>query len=97
MAHTPKGGKIFIEAVKGDGSIFIKIRDTGCGIAEEHLPFVFDRLFRVDVSRVLDENHGSGLGLSIVDTIARLHKGSVEIESEPGNGTTVSIYFPYFE
>jgi signal transduction histidine kinase len=83
---------------------WVRVSDTGPGIPEEHLEHLFDRFYRVDESRTRGENisddesspTGSGLGLAIVDGIAKLHGGSIEVNSEPGNGTMFEIVFPLY-
>jgi signal transduction histidine kinase len=71
----------------------IEISDTGVGIPEADLPFVFERFFRSDRAR-LAYTGGSGLGLSIVRWIVEAHKGKVEIASELEKGTTVTVRLP---
>jgi two-component system heavy metal sensor histidine kinase CusS len=93
LTHTPKGGEIRLAASRDDGSVRIQVSDTGPGIAAEHLPRVFDRLYRADRSRSAATG-GAGLGLAIVKSIAELHGGKAEIESEGGKGTRVSLLFP---
>jgi signal transduction histidine kinase len=78
---------------QADGRVTVSVRDTGCGIPEEHLPRVFDRFYRCDKSRTAGAG-GAGLGLSIVQSIVRLHGGSARIASPPGGGTEVSLTFP---
>ncbi len=68
------------------------VADTGSGIPSEHLPFVFDRFYRVDSGRSAKRG-GLGLGLPIVKTIVQLHQGSVEIQSVVGGGTEVTLIF----
>jgi len=84
-------GKIDISFKEEDAFIVIQVRDTGIGIAEEDLNQVFERFYRVDRSR---SKHiaGIGLGLSICREIVRLHGGRMAIESQVGEGTTVSVY-----
>src|SRR6185295_3970120 len=76
-----------------NGDVVIEVADTGCGIAAEHLPKVFDRLYRADRSRTAATG-GTGLGLAIVKSIAELHGGSAEIASEVGKGTRVRLSLP---
>ena len=69
------------------------VSDTGSGIAAEHLPYVFDRFYKVDPSRT-GQAAGSGLGLSIVKAIVERHGGSVTAAGRPGGGTTFKLEFP---
>jgi signal transduction histidine kinase len=70
-----------------------EVRDTGEGIAPEHLPHVFDRFYRADASRARATG-GAGLGLAIVKHLVESHGGSVTVMSEPGQGTRVSFTIP---
>jgi two-component system heavy metal sensor histidine kinase CusS len=91
LHHTPAGGTILISIAKGAGQSEVSVKDTGNGIAAEHLPRVFDRFYRADASRASD---GLGLGLALVKSITNLHGGSAQIDSAPGHGTTVTLSFP---
>ena len=93
VAHTPQGGMVVLEAYAKAESILIEVSDTGIGIPADALPRVFDRFFRVDSSRSKALG-GTGLGLSIVQGIMQLHRGHVEIASEPGLGTRVILCMP---
>lgn len=93
LAHTPKGGTITLSASRQNGSVLVEVADTGRGIAPEHLPRVFDRLYRADRSRTAATG-GAGLGLAIVKSIAELHGGTAEIASELGKGTRVGLRLP---
>jgi two-component system heavy metal sensor histidine kinase CusS len=93
LTHTPKDGRILLRALRDDGHVRIEVADTGCGIAPEHLPRVFDRLYRADRSRSAMTG-GAGLGLAIVKSIAELHGGRTEIESQVGKGTRVTLILP---
>ncbi len=94
LQYTGRGGQVIfhIEA-EGDGGALIRVRDTGCGIAPEHLPRLFDRFYRADAARTQGA-HGTGLGLAIVQSIMKLHGGTVVVESTLGAGTTVTLRFP---
>lgn len=93
IAHTPPGGTVTLAARHEDAAIRIEVSDTGVGIPAEALPRVFDRFFRVDPSR--SQTSGStGLGLAIVQSILTLHGGSVEIASQLGRGTRVTLRMP---
>ncbi len=93
LQYTPIGGKITI-AIKqsANGSVSVDISDTGSGIESDHLPKVFERFYRTDKARTLNPD-GSGLGLAIVKSIMDIHGGRVSIQSEPGVGTTATLYF----
>ncbi len=97
IRHTPSGGqiKLVVEPSPSADSVAIHVSDNGCGIAQEHLPKVFDRFYRVDQARSAD-SHSTGLGLAIVRSIMVMHGGTVSIESQPGKGTTVTLHFPLF-
>jgi two-component system OmpR family sensor kinase len=94
LRHTPGGGEIEVRAeLKADAAV-LSVRDTGSGIPAEHLPFVFDRFYKVDPARVGGRPAGSGLGLSIVKAIVERHGGSVSAFSEPGVATVFAIHLP---
>ena len=67
----------------------IKISDTGCGIPKTHLKSIFEPFFTTK-----EEGKGVGLGLSVVYGIVTRHRGTIEVESEPGEGTTFTIHLP---
>lgn len=96
LAHTPPGGSIRLDASAENGSVRIDVSDTGTGIPADALPRVFDRFFRVDSSRA-QASGGTGLGLAIVQSIMTLHGGKVEIESQLGQGTRVTLDMPLFQ
>jgi two-component system heavy metal sensor histidine kinase CusS len=91
LRFTTDSGNIHISIGSRDGRTEVSVRDTGSGIAPEHLPRVFDRFYRGDASR---SSAGTGLGLALVKSIVDLHGGSARIESELGHGTTVILTFP---
>lgn len=86
-------GKISVDAKKQNDFIVIKVKDTGMGIPEEDLPFIFDRFHRVEKSRSR-EMGGTGLGLAIVHELVRLLEGNVTVTSKYGEGTEFCISFP---
>jgi two-component system phosphate regulon sensor histidine kinase PhoR len=93
IRHTPDGGTITTAAAgEGDG-VALYVRDTGSGIAGEHLPRVFERFYRADPARSRQEG-GTGLGLAIVRHLVEAHGGIVTIESTLGRGTQVRMFFP---
>jgi len=93
LLYTPKGGSIEVAASRLENQLQLSVSDTGPGIPSGHLPHVFDRFYRVDPART-QNGGGAGLGLAIVQSIARLHGGEVRIRSEVGCGTCVTLAFP---
>jgi signal transduction histidine kinase len=93
LRHTPKGGRVALNAALEDGAIVVTVSDTGSGIAPEHLSHVFDRFYKVDPSRA-GQAAGSGLGLSIVKAIVERHGGRITAVSQAGGGTTFTLKFP---
>lgn len=91
LRHTPAGGTIQISVASGVPDSTISVSDTGCGIAPEHLPRVFDRFYRADTAR---SSQGSGLGLALVKSIMDLHGGAAAVQSEVDRGTVVKLTFP---
>jgi heavy metal sensor kinase len=95
--YTPRGGKVELSLEDSDGEAILKVMDTGVGIANEDVPYVFDRFFRVDKARTsLGEGRvgGVGLGLSICKEIVDSHGGTIEVTSEPGKGSTFTARLP---
>lgn len=88
--HSPDGTSVTLGAVRDKDKIVISISDEGEGIPAEDIPFVFERLYRVDKSRSR-ESGGSGLGLAIAKEIVESHGGSIMLHSERTKGTTVRI------
>ena len=94
LKFTPSGGKITMDFVRNDnGGGCIRILDTGEGISRENLEKVVQPFFQVE-SAFSRTHGGTGLGLPLVQKIMELHGGHMTIESELGQGTTVSIHFP---
>jgi len=86
------GGGVLTMSVKrstGGRTMEIRISDTGCGIPKTHLKNIFEPFFTTK-----EEGKGVGLGLSVVYGIVTRHRGTVEVESEPGEGTTFTIHLP---
>ena len=92
IAHTPPGGSVALTARQTDAAVCVVVADTGGGIAEEHLPRLFDRFYRVDSARA--SRDGAGLGLSIVKSIVELHGGTVAVTSQLGHGTQITMRIP---
>lgn len=90
---TPEEGSISIESAQDGRDIMIRVTDTGIGIPQHEIPKLGQRFYRVDKARSRQLG-GTGLGLSIVKHLMAAHGGRMQIESTPGKGTTVSLYFP---
>lgn len=92
IKYTPSGSVSVEVSLDGDRAKIV-VRDTGLGIAEEHLPRIFERFYRVDKARSR-ESGGTGLGLSIVKHIVESHGGQVTVDSRLNHGSTFSVYLP---
>jgi signal transduction histidine kinase len=93
VKFTPEEGQITIRTALMDHEALIEVSDTGPGISEEDLPFLFDRFYRADASRHRDSG-GSGIGLTIVKLIIDAHQGRIDVQSLPGEGATFRIILP---
>jgi signal transduction histidine kinase len=91
--HTPPEGKVTIAARAVPGCVEVSVRDTGSGIAADHLPYVFERFYRADPARARSTG-GAGLGLAIVKQLVEAHGGRIEVDSAPGAGTTFRFTLP---
>jgi signal transduction histidine kinase len=89
LRHTPDGGEIRLEATVADGFIHLRVRDTGPGIPQEHLPLIFDRFYKADTAR--RAAGGSGLGLSIVKAIVERHGGTIAARNDAGAVFDISL------
>jgi two-component system phosphate regulon sensor histidine kinase PhoR len=94
VRYTPAGGTIAVTwSRRADGNADIEVKDSGPGIAREHIGRLTERFYRVDGSRSR-ETGGTGLGLSIVKHVVQRHGGELDIQSEPGRGSTFRITVP---
>jgi signal transduction histidine kinase len=93
IKYSEPGGQLTITVSQSGDELLVSVRDTGVGIAPEHLPYVFDRFYRADPSRARDTG-GSGLGLAIVKGVVEAHHGRVWAESEPGVGSIFTVSLP---
>jgi two-component system phosphate regulon sensor histidine kinase PhoR len=93
VKYSDEGSKVQIDVHQQDTDIAIDVKDSGCGIPEEHLTRIFERFYVVDKSRSRKLG-GTGLGLAIVKHIASVHGGQVTVASTPGQGSTFTIRLP---
>jgi heavy metal sensor kinase len=93
VRYTKSGGQVDISLDKDDDYAVLVISDTGIGIPEEAIPFIFDRFFVVDKSRS-KESGGIGLGLSIIKRVADIHGADISVRSKVNKGTEFEIKFP---
>ncbi len=89
VKYTPRGGSVALGVSQSGEDVAISVEDTGEGIPFEEIPRIWDRLYRVDKSR---SRRGLGLGLSLVKAIVQAHGGSVEVLSEPGQGSLFTVH-----
>ncbi len=93
VRHTPADGRISLGWHTGPDGATLEVLDTGEGIAEEHIPRLTERFFRVDRGRARTDG-GVGLGLAIVKHVLGRHEARLEISSEPGTGSEFRCVFP---
>jgi two-component system OmpR family sensor kinase/two-component system sensor histidine kinase BaeS len=96
LRYTQEGGEIVLSADKDDTGVIITIQDSGAGIPEEDLPYVFDRFWKGDKTRSRASG-GSGLGLAIARQLVNAHGGTIEVESEEGVGTKFTVLLPLLD
>ncbi len=94
LTHTPAGGEVELSAAAAPDGVRFEVRDTGCGIAREHLPNVFERFYRVDASRARATG-GAGIGLAVVKQLVEAHGSGVSASSEVGVGSCFSFTLDY--
>jgi signal transduction histidine kinase len=92
IKFTPSGGRVRLDVSAQDGRAAVVVSDTGIGIPAEQLPHVFERFYRGDPAR--REAEGAGLGLAIARWIADVHGARIDVGSQPGVGTRVTLRFP---
>jgi len=93
LRYTPDNGTVTVNVNVEGNSVILSFKDTGPGIDEPKLPFIFERFYRVDESRKRDEG-GAGLGLSIAKSFVEIHGGDIKVTSSKGEGTTFVVMLP---
>lgn len=93
VRFTPEGGHVRIEAHGHNGSVEVRVADTGVGIPAEALPRLFERFYRVDTARTREDG-GTGIGLAIARSVVEAHGGTIHAESEPGRGSVFTFDLP---
>jgi signal transduction histidine kinase len=96
LKFTPAGGRVELTAQKEDTQLVIQVRDTGMGISEDNLPHIFDRFWQAD-SNSNRKYQGTGIGLALVKELVEAQGGTVGVESQLSQGTTMTIRLPYIE
>jgi signal transduction histidine kinase len=94
VRYTNPGGRVTVTVEARQGQARLAVRDTGIGIAPEHLPHIFERFYRADTARRRTGGSSSGLGLSIVEWVVQAHGGVVSVESQPGRGSCFTVMLP---
>jgi signal transduction histidine kinase len=93
IKFSKPGGRVRLHLKKDAGFIAVAVEDTGIGIANEHLPFIFDQFYQVRRSQE-KKMKGTGLGLSIAKKIIDAHNGTIDVSSEPDVGSTFIVRLP---
>ncbi|WP_228011137.1 sensor histidine kinase [Nonomuraea phyllanthi] len=93
LCHTPPEAEITVRVGRNGGTAVLEVSDTGPGVPPEHVPHLFDRLYRVSQGRSR-AGGGAGLGLAIVSAIVHAHGGRVEVDTAPGRGATFRVLLP---
>lgn len=93
IRHTSKGGSVLLNIESFDSGVKISVQDSGSGIPDEELPFVFDRFYKGDKARTRGRS-GTGLGLAIAKNIVEAHHGDISVHSKIGEGTTFTFFIP---
>lgn len=94
VRFTPEGGQIRVFAGEVGSMVRISVADSGSGVPAEHLPYIWERFYKVDAARTLKPGSGTGLGLAIARQLVELMGGAVEVESHAGVGSTFSFLLP---
>jgi PAS domain S-box-containing protein len=93
VKFTPEGGRVWVEAFSKGNSLHVSVCDTGIGIPEKEHPAIFEKFYQVGDARG-GTREGTGLGLPITKHLVELHGGSIDVESQPGQGSSFRLTFP---
>lgn len=96
LKFTPKDGRVELRVAKEEKDFTLTVSDTGIGISQKNLPYVFDRFWQADGSSKR-KYQGVGIGLSLVKELTEIHGGTVSVESQEGKGTKFTVRMPYIE
>ena len=93
LRYTDSGGRVEIRTWSDSRSVSVEVADTGIGIDQSELPYIFERFYRTDLSRNR-QTGGSGIGLTIAKTIIEAHQGRIAVSSQPGQGSRFTVTLP---
>jgi signal transduction histidine kinase len=96
LEYSKRGSGINVRTFSSYDMLAVSVKDSGIGIPENEMPKIFEPFFRGSSGASVRPG-GTGLGLPVVKGVVEAHKGRIEIESEPGNGTCVTLFFPRME
>jgi signal transduction histidine kinase len=94
LRFTNPGGQVALRVKTAQSRVQLVVRDTGIGIAPEHLPHLFERFYRADPARQQTGGSSTGLGLAIAEWIVRVHGGTIAVESQVGQGSCFTVTLP---
>lgn len=93
VKYSPPGGRVEMSVLKHEGTARVSISDQGIGMSREEQAHIFDRFYRTDTARAHTKK-GTGLGLAICKWIVDAHHGTMDVQSEPGKGSTFTVILP---
>ncbi|HEX7065873.1 MAG TPA: sensor histidine kinase, partial [Bacillales bacterium] len=93
IRHSEDGGNVSVSVEVLSSGMKVSVQDTGSGIPEEDLPFVFERFYKADKARTRGRS-GTGLGLAIARNLIEAHEGTITVHSKAGQGTTFTFFIP---